>query len=154
MPYGQKHLVKCRCVLPQFKQANNPPAHQFTVFSVVNDDDTVKQKYAQCPNCGVIHKVIDVWKSEIIQSKESMSSIVTITDIKPSLPENLVKILESNNADLPSWESAQFIIENQRWGEFVVLNTETEEGVKHVKYVRILGSNMFKVESLDRQETV
>lgn len=151
---GQKHLVKCRCVLPQFKQLKDPPDHQFIVFSIINEDDTVKVKYAQCPNCGIIHKVTEINRSEILFGKEAMGSIITIADIKPSLPEQLVAILEGSQADLPTWEAVQFSFENKQWGSFVVLTSETEDGVKTGKYVRLLGEKMFKVESFTRDEVI
>ena len=150
---GQKHLIKCRCVLPQFKRQQNPPQHQFTVFSVIGDDDVVKPKYAHCPNCGIIHKVTEIAKSEIVP-KEAMGTLVTIDDIKASLPEGLVSILEKNQADLPSWEAAQFIYENQQWGNFVLLTTETEGSIKQGKYVRLLGERIFKVETFERDEVI
>ena len=149
---GQKHLIKCRCVLPQFKQMPNPPDHQFVVFSVINDDDTVKPRYSQCTNCGIVHKVIEISRSEILIGKEAMTSIVTIADIRPSLPQQLVAILEGSHADLSTWEAAQFIFENEQWGNFVVLTSEVEGGVKHGKYVKLLSEKTFKVETFSREE--
>lgn len=149
---GQRHLLKCRCVLPQFKRIENPPVHQFIVFSIVNDDDTVKLKYSQCNNCGIIHKVTDICTSEILSGKEAMGSIVKIEDIKISLPSNLVDILERNNCDLPIWEQAQFILENKEWGNFVILTQEEESGTRQGKYVRIMSETFFKVESFSREE--
>lgn len=154
MTTGQKHLVRCRCVLPQFKRSPNPPPHQFAVFSVIGDDDVVKPKFAQCPNCGVIHHVTELGRSEIIQTREAMPSILSIDDIKPSLPENLVTILENNHADLATWELVQFIYENKLWGNFAVLTSDTEAGVKQGKYVRLLGENLFKVEIFTREEVI
>lgn len=151
MKRGQKHLISCRCVLPQYKTKENPPKHQFIVFSVI-DDDLVKQKYAQCNNCGLVHKVIDICTSEILKGKESLTSIIGIDDIKPSLPANLVDILERNNADLPTWEQAQFIFEEKVWGEFVVLAQEEESGTKHGKYVRMMSETFFKVETFSRDQ--
>lgn len=150
---GQKHLIKCRCVLPQFKGVVDPPAHQFIVFSVLREeDDEVQVKYSQCNNCGIIHKVTDICKSEILSGKEVMKSIVKVEDIKSSLPTNLVDILERNNCDLPIWEQAQFIIENKQWGNFVILTQEEESGTKQGKYVRIMSETFFKVESFSREE--
>lgn len=149
---GHKHLIKCRCVLSQFKKMNNPPLHQFVVFSIIDVDDVVKPKYAQCPNCGIIHKIIEIGRSEILNNKESMPTIITINDIKSSLNESLASILEANQSDLASWEMAQFICENKRWGDFVVMTTETEVGSKQGKYVRILGEKLFKVENFLREE--
>ena len=149
---GQRHLIKCRCFLPQYKGVENPPSHHFIVFSVINDDDSVKTKYAQCNNCGVIHKVTDICTSEIQNGKESMSSILKIEDIKSSLPNNLSDILERNNVDLASWEAAQFIFENKDWGNFVILASEEDSGTRHGKYVRIMSETFFKVESFSREE--
>lgn len=152
MTRGQRHLLKCRCVLPQHKNLSNPLSHQFIVFSVVNDDDTVKVKFAQCNNCGIIHKVTDICTSEILPGKEAMSSIVKIEEVKLSLPPNLVDILERNNCDLPAWEQAQFILENKQWGNFLILAQEEESGTKQGKYVRIMSETFFKVESFSREE--
>jgi len=154
VPTGQKHLIKCRCVLLQFRKRKDPPVHQFTVFSVVDDDDKVKTKFAQCPNCGIVHKVVDICRSELLLNREAMSSIVTIDDIKISLPEVLVTILSANIADLPTWEAAQFIYENKQWGQFVVLNSDTEEGIKQGKYLMILGEKLFKIEQFTREEVI
>jgi hypothetical protein len=148
---GQKHLIKCRCVLPQFKKMVDPLLHQFIVFSVI-EDDNVKLKYSQCPNCGIVHRITEIGKSEIIQGREAMQSLITIDDIKPGLPENLRFILEKNNADLPSWEAVSFYYENKLWGNFVVLTSDTDSSVKQGKYVRLLGDSLFKVESYTRED--
>lgn len=148
---GQKHLVRCRCVLPQYKSIPTPPQHQFAVFSVVKEENVVT-KFAQCNNCGIIHKVTDICTSEIMTGKESMNSMVKIDDIKASLSKNLVDILERHEVDLATWENAQFILENKLWGEFVVIAQEEEDGTRQGKYVRIMGENLFKIESFIRSE--
>lgn len=153
MPTGTKHLIRCRCVLSQFKNLPNPPPHHFVVFSIVNDDGTVVQKFAQCNNCGIVHKVTDICTSEIV-AKEAMSSIITIDDVRPSIPQNLAIVLDKNNVDVATWECVRFIIENKQWGSFVVLNSEVESGVRQGKYVQILSESMFKVDSFSREEYV
>jgi hypothetical protein len=154
MIHGQKHLIKCRCVLPQFKRLENPPVHQFIVFSVIQEDETVKPRYSQCNNCGVVHKVVDVCKSEIVSGKENMNSLIKIEDIKPSLHPNFIGILESSQADLATWESVQFIVENKQWGQFVVLTNDSEGEEIHGKYIRILGESICKVETFMRSTGV
>lgn len=149
---GQLHLVKCRCVLSQFKKTNNPPAHQFIVFSVIDDNDAVIPKHAQCNNCGLIHKVTDICTSDILAGKENSVSILGIEDIKLSLPPNLVAILERHNVELPVWEQAQFIIENKAWGEFLILAKEEEKGIKQGKYVRIMSESFFKIDTFNRTD--
>lgn len=154
MTTGQKHLIKCRCVLPQYKHAVNPVPHHFTVFSIINDDNTVKPKFAQCTNCGVVHKVTEISRSEIVAGREDMKSMLTISDIRSSLPEQLAVVLENNQADLPTWEAVQFVYENQQWGNFVVLTSDTEGDVKQGKYIRLLGEKLFKIETYTRSEVI
>lgn len=154
MPIGQKHMITCRCILPQFRRLESPPAHQFVVFSVIEDDGKVRSKFVQCNNCNIVHKIIDICRSNILQNKDAMNSIMTIDDVKIGLPDNLVRLLEQNNADLPTWEAAQFIVENKQWGAFVVLTSDEDSGIKQGKYVRILGENLFKVESYVRDEII
>ena len=115
MTSGLKHLVTCRCTLPQFKRSANPPLHQFTVFSVIGDDDKVIPKYAQCNNCGIVHRVVEINRSDIISGKESAASILTIEDIKTSMHPRLADILEANSCDVPTWEMAKYIWDNKRW---------------------------------------
>jgi hypothetical protein len=154
MPIGQKHLIQCRCVMTQFKKMTLPPAHQFPVFSIISDDDMFVSKYAQCTNCGLVHNVIEIGKSNIIQGREAMATMVTIDDIKHSLFPPISQVLERNNADLPTWEAVQFIVENKQWGNFVVMTVDNEAGMQQGKYIRILGENMFKVETYSRSEVI
>jgi hypothetical protein len=140
--------------MPQFKNLPEPPQHQFVVFSIIGDNDRVQPKFAQCNNCGVIHKITDICKSEILVNKEDLGSIIKIDDIRVSLPPNLVGILDNNAADLATWEAASFIYENKRWGEMVVLTADSDSGMRHGKYVQIIGENLFKVNVFSREEYV
>lgn len=149
---GQKHLIQCRCILSQFKNMKEPPRHKFVVFSVLDEQGTVTPKFVQCNACGIVHKVVDIGKSEIVNGKEHMSSIVTVDELKTSLPEKLVSILESNNVDLPTWEAVNFVLENKKWGDFVVLNSDVESGTRQGKIIRIIGDGLFRVESFTREE--
>jgi hypothetical protein len=147
--FGQKHLVKCRCVLPQMKAA--AISHEFPVFSEVVDG-TVKTKYAQCNNCGIIHKIVDICTSEIMNGKEAMSSIVSLDDIKISMNPKLVAILEKNNCDLPTWEHAKYIVDNSRWGEVVVLSSDVEGDSRVIKYMKIISETFFNIDMHIRKE--
>ena len=153
MIIGQKHILKCRCVLQQFKKMQEPPAHQFVVFSIVKDD-VVIQKQAQCNNCGLVHKVIDICRSEIIQGKEGGAALLTIDDIKTSLHPNICTVLENNNCDLATWEAVQFNIENKLWGNIVVISKETQGEETSGKYIRVLGESLCKVETFTRTELI
>lgn len=140
--------------MSQLRHLSEPPRHHFIVFSVIEDDDTVRPKFAQCNNCGVIHKVIDICRSEIVSGKDHMPSLLTIDDIKTNIPSPLATILEGVDADLPTWEAAQFIVENKFWGDIVVLTTDHGGGSRQGKYVRILGESLFKVDTFYNEETL
>ncbi len=151
--FGQKHLIKCRCILPQFKRVNNPPYHQFPVFSVI-EDDVVLPSFVQCPNCGIIHKVTDILVSEIVKGREHMSSLKTIDDVRVGMPEQVAAVLEANNADLATWEAVSFVIDNKLWGDFVTVTRDTDGSVSQGKYIKILGEKLFKVETYMRDDNV
>jgi len=151
--FGQKHLISCRCILPQFKNSNNPVVHKFVVFSEVKDGNVVV-KFAQCNNCGIIHKVIDICNSEIMSNKENMSSIMSIDDIRSFLNPKLVSILERHNCDLPTWEQAKYIVENKRWGEFLILASDSENEEKIIKFAQIISEGLFKVDSKIRKDSI
>jgi len=154
MSFGQKHLITCRCVLPQYKSLKDPPAHKFVVFSEILDAGDVKIKYSQCNNCGVIHRITDICKSEVISGKDHMNTLISIDDIRPSLHQNFVNILDGSSADLATWEAVQYTIENKKWGEVVVLTKESEGEEVHGKYIRVLGESLCKVESFIRSTGV
>lgn len=151
---GLKHLVTCRCVLPQFKRLENPPQHQFVVFSIIDDDGSVRVKFAQCNSCGIIHKVTEINRSQVVD-RESMPALPTIDELKLGMPPQLVNLLEAADADVASWEHAKFILENkEQWGNVVVLSSDEADGTRQGKYVQILGENMFKVDSFTRDEVI
>lgn len=144
---GTKHLIECNCILPQFVKKENPPFHKFVVFSQTDENGKFVAKLAQCPNCNAVHRVIDFCKSEIVPRKENTNALVSIDDIKLSMPKEISELLLKNGSDISSWEQAQFIIENEKWGEFVIISSEVIDNTKQGKFVRILGRNILKVET-------
>jgi len=149
--YGFKHMVQCRCMLPQFKQHPDPPLHQFAVFSVMVNNDVIP-KFVQCPNCGLVHKVTDINKSEIKHGRENMSAIMTIDDVRRSLPDELVDLLSQHELSIAVWEQVKFIIDNERWGSFIVLASDEEDGVRQGKLLKILGKTLYNIETFIRDE--
>jgi hypothetical protein len=143
-----KHLIECKCILPQFKNIPNPPWHKFIVFSQLESDGMVKTSYAQCNNCKVVHRITEVGVSKIL-NKEVMMTIPTIEDIKTFLPTWLTNLLEKYECELPTWQEAKFIYENKIWGSPVVLVKEQDEDMVFGKYVLILGESLHKVEDYD-----
>lgn len=134
-------------MLPQFKNRKDPPLHKFIVFSILDDEDTVKVDYAQCNNCGVVHKVYDLCKSEILNGQEDANSIISIEDIKFMIPTDLCHVLDSYSCDLPTWQQAHFLFSNHKWGSKIILNREELDGETRGKILIIEDSNKFKIES-------
>ncbi len=137
--------MDCHCVLPQYRKAANTVYHKFVVFSVIDDSDTVVPKFAQCNNCGVIHKVYDVCKSEIITNKEELKSIKTIDDISLTLPTDISRILESYKCDLPAWEHAEFILNNDVWGSIITLTRDEADGEITGKALQVDGRTKMSI---------
>ncbi len=108
-------------------------------------------KFAQCNNCGIIHKVTEINRSEVV-SRESMGSLTTIDDMKLGMPAQLANALEAADVDVATWEHARYVWDNKQWGSFIVLSTDEEDGLRQGKYIQILGENMFKIDTFTREE--
>jgi hypothetical protein len=122
------------------------------VFSEIDGTDgLVIPSYAQCNNCGVIHKINEIGKSSQLR-KESMTALLTIDDIKSSLPPRLASILEQNNCILPYWQEAQFIISHKLWGKGFTLSQERDGNTIIGKYIVILGENLYDIKPFERDE--
>jgi len=145
--HGIRHLISCQCILPQFKRSKNPLFHKFVVFSVIDDEDNVVKSYAQCNNCSIVHKVIDVCSSEIIKGKEQLASLPSISDIKLEFPDSLSELLESYKADITIWQHAQFILRLQKWGEKIIIQREEDESGVQGKRLTFISANQFRMES-------
>ena len=113
---GFRHLIQCHCVLPQFRKKLEPVFHKFVVFSVEDDEGEIIPKFCECNNCGVVHKIVDYCKSEIIHTAENKVSIMRIEDIKASLTPDIVSILSSHNCDISIWENTKFILDEPKQG--------------------------------------
>lgn len=134
---------------------DNPVFHKFVVFSVINDKDEVIPKIVECNNCGTVHKVTELGKSEIVVGRDSVSSAVSIEDIQLSLPDNISKILKNYKVDLPTWEEVQFSLENDEWGKEILLTKEEVDGVTQGKILRLISTpDKIKIESFIREEFI
>ena len=144
MKTAARHLIQCHCILPQYRKRTDPVFHKFVVFSII-DNDKVEEKIAQCPNCNVVHNIVDLCKSEIVEGKDETSSIVDIDDLKISLPEKLINILESYSVDLPTWEHASFILEEKMWNERIKLTSDETNEKSISKFLLFLATDSFKI---------
>ena len=95
-------------MLKQFELIEPPAFHKFIVFSIINQDGSIKPSYAKCNNCDGIHKVTEVGVSEKLK-RESSPALPDIEEIKTNLPDKLVELLVRYNLDLPTWQEVQFV---------------------------------------------
>ena len=152
---GMKHLIQCRCILPTLKNRNNPPLHSFVVFSVINSkNNAVFEKSVQCNNCGVVHKVYDICKSTIVAGREDLKSALSIDDIKFTLPEGVVKILENYDCDLPTYEHVKFMYDFNIRDDFTILTKEKNSDLVEGKVLRYKGDKNFSIEPFSSSDEI
>jgi hypothetical protein len=147
---GVRHLIECHCTLPQYRNANPPVYHKFVVFSVL-DEDAIQKKLVQCNNCGIIHKVVDLCKTEIAHGMEEGQSLRSIEDIKIGIPDKMVIFLTQQNADISTWEYVEFILDNKQEKE-VILKKEQKDDLTQLKILHIKEDGTFKVKNETRQD--
>jgi hypothetical protein len=151
MRKGVKHNIQCLCVLPQYRKKKNPPYHEFIVFSIIDESDTIEEKFAQCNNCGVIHKIVDICKSEIATNRAEIM-MLSQDDIKLMLPTPVSNTLDNYQCDLPTWEYALFITQEKNWGDFVILERNSIDEGFEGKLLRFKEENKYSIEPfIDRR---
>ena len=137
-----KHLVECQCVLNLFKNKTQTLYHKFKVFSEIDENDEIKEKYVICNNCDIVHRVYEVCKSEIKWGNENLKSLVTTKeDIKFNLEscnkEKIVLELEKNNIDLCEWEYIEYLIENNKDGKIILNKNEIDNNIVYnILYIK------------------
>ena len=131
-----KHLVKCRCILPQFKSSSAPIFHKFVVASIV-ENDVVLEKIVQCNNCGVLHRVNDLCVSEIVEMSDLSNVCASIDDARMLLPTQVCSVLESVSAPLFVWEGAKFVVDEKKFDHEIEISSETIGSRKSRKLMKI-----------------
>lgn len=141
---GYKHIVECHCILPQFKSRKDATWHKFVVFSIIDDGDTVIPKHAKCNNCGVIHNVFDIGKSEVLPGQES-GAVMKIDDIKIMMPDSLSRVLVSYNCDVATWEQVLFVLQNNKFPSNITVDRKEEDGIISGKILEMKNYNSYSV---------
>ena len=144
---GVKHLIECHCVLRIYRGNEEVDNHKFPVYSKIDKSGKLIPKFAKCNNCESLHYVHDYCRSDLRGGKDQTSVTLSIDDIAISLPERLAGILAKSQCDIATWEHCLDIIEENRWGESVVLNRDIIDENQQVKILFINSENMFKVEN-------
>jgi len=143
---SQRHLIECHCVLPIYKNKKNPVYHKISVYSKIDKNSgKVLPKYVNCNNCGITHYVVEICKSEIKLGNEDIASVRTVSDIKVSLPEKLVKILEEYNSEIDIYEEAEDAIENNLYPKNIVLSREIIGEDQNYKILKLLGYDKYRI---------
>tara|TARA_B100000214_G_C23974250_1_gene631874 strand:+ start:12005 stop:12487 length:483 start_codon:yes stop_codon:yes gene_type:complete len=143
---GIKHLIECHCILPQYKRRDPPLYHKFSVYSKIKDG-LVCEKYAQCNNCGIVHKVYDVCRSEIVYGKEDFNTGLSIPDMSIQLTDKLSMLLSNHNCDYATWEHIVDIVDEERWGEPVVIKRDIVEDKIVVKVLKLQEGEKIKIQT-------
>jgi len=151
---GLKHYVECHCVLPQYRNAKKPLYFGFNVFSEIDEGNNITCKFLQCPNCGVIHKVYDACRSEIITGKDESAMVRNLTDVKLSIPENFVELLENHGCEFADYEKLEFILDNKMWSEYILLSKDYEDNSRVGKMLTFSDKGKPKVEPFMSTELI
>ena len=150
---GIKHIIECHCVLPQYKNQPKAVYHKFIVFSILDSSGAVIPKCARCNNCGVVHNIIDLCKSEILTGREE-GAVIDIEDIELMIPSSLSNVLKNYDCDVATWENVLFILNNEKWENHVILNRKTEKNDIHGKLLKIKGPKKFNIEPFTIRNTI
>lgn len=148
---GIKHLIDCHCVLPQFRNADPPVYHKFVVFSVI-EDDTIEPKFVQCNNCSVVHKIVDICRSEVVAGLDFSNAITTLDEIKPGLPGEIASILDKNRCDLATWENVLFNLDHRPEGFEVPIAKEENLGLTQVKILVVNDKGRVRLKTESRND--
>jgi hypothetical protein len=151
MPAYIKHLIECNCILKQFELVEPPVFHKFVVFSIINNDGSIKPSYARCTYCGAIHKVTEVFTS-VQQKRDTAPTLPDIEEIKTTLPEKLVDLLVRYNLDVAAWQEVKFIYDNELWGKVVILQRETEGNESYGKYLLLAGKTLWSIDTFSTED--
>jgi hypothetical protein len=150
---GVKHLISCRCILPTMKNKSDPPLHKFVVFSIQENDKTL-EKLVTCNNCGVVHRVFEICRSDILNNFEGTRSSLTLEDISMQLSESIRDILVSYEKELADYEHIKFMIDENVIDDFIVLSQEFNDDRKSGKVLKYKGDGKFAIEPFSRSEII
>ncbi len=145
-----KHLIECNCLLPQFKHSDPPMWHQFVVFSEIDETGAIIPSFAQCNNCGMVHKVTEVGISSTLK-RDTFMALPTIEELRNTLAEKLQKELSGYELDLPTVQEIVFIFQHQLWGRTVILQKEQVEEYLVGKMLQIIGISLWRIQTFQEE---
>ena len=139
------HVVDCQCILQIYSKVEKPIYHKFVVFSTITEDN-FDIKYVECNNCGLIHEVYDVGKSNLKSDGDKYKALVTTKeDLQYNLPEKYVNFLVKNKVEETYiWENINYLLENNIAGN-IIYNKETIDNKVICSFISINEDNTFKI---------
>lgn len=160
---GHKHLIECRCVLPQFQDRNDVIFHQFAVFSTCTVDDELDESVEKeptiefhetivaCPNCNLLHRVTDFCRSTILQDDDDAVA-TDLDDLKVGMPNDLIGVLESYDCERVIWDEVKFAYVMDIRRDVVLRRTPVDGGVL-TKILAMYPGNKYTIETKKYQLT-
>jgi hypothetical protein len=113
------------------------------VFSEIDEKGEVIPSFAQCNNCGMVHKVTEVGVSSTMK-RDALASLPTAEEVKSNLPKKLLTELTGYELELPTLQEMAFIFEHKLWGRFVILQKEEIDGFVVGKTIQIIGESLWR----------
>lgn len=144
---GQKHLIECHCYLKLYSDDEQKINHKFSVYSKFDEEGKVVPRLQKCNNCDTLHYIHDICRSELRVGKDETMVTVDAEEMTLMLPERLSNIFIKNNCSIADIEHAIDIIEEERWGEHVVIRRDVIEEEEQIKLVRIVDERRFQIET-------
>lgn len=139
------HTLECQCILPIYNKVEKPVYHSFVVFSTFVDD-SLEEKYVECNNCGVVHQVLNVNKSNIISDVTKYKSlVVSKEDLSYNLPSKYLDFLTKKNIEeVYIWEKINFLLENDI-SEKVLFNRSQIDNYTVCEFIEVIDKDKFKI---------
>ena len=140
-------MIECHCILPIYKDATPTIYHKFITYSKIDENGKIIPKYVNCNNCGITHYVYEICKSDIKIGKEDIKSIRTVEDIKISLPDKIIDILENHDCSIEDYELVEDVFEQELFPSELIIKREIIDEEHHIKLLKISSMKKFKIES-------
>lgn len=135
---GQRHLIECRCALPQYQNHTPVIFHKFTVFSTFEFDEshygdlenepayTFNESYARCNNCGILHRIIDFCRSEFVNDEETTAAFLSTSDMEFMIPEAICNLLKTYDSPQYVWEEVLFTVTQRKFDRRIILDSKRD----------------------------
>ena len=117
------------------------------MYSKFDKDGNILQKLVKCNNCESLYNVYDICKADLKPGKDQTEITVSFEDMQLMMPEKLCAILLKYRCDKADWEHALDIIEEERWGEHIIIKRDIIDEEQHVKILFINKNNMYKIDN-------